>query len=150
LVKDGNGRFSSIRRITNGSFSALARQTSPSGRRKGILFFLKKLLVLSFPGGDLGAKRVADLVAGSDGGNFFPHTVLVFQESAASVVDGRNNGLGHVHLFLFAGGNVVFVGKVSENLLEGLVSGVARANSGLTTESVFALGFLYAGAGTLV
>lgn len=106
--------------------------------------------MLSLPRGDLGAKRVTDLVSCSDGGNFFPHAVLVFQESTTRIVNGRDNGLGHVHLFLFASGNVVFVGKVSENLLEGLVSGVARANSGLAAQNVYALGFLDAGAGTLV
>ena len=149
MLKDRNRRTTATR-IANGSLSALARQACPSGRREGILFFFKKLLVLSLPRGDLGAKRMADLVAGSYDGNLFPHAVLILEETTARVVNGCNDSLGHVHLFLFASGNVVFVGKFAEHFLECLVSGVARANSGLAAQNVFALGLIDAGAGFLL
>lgn len=141
------GRFLSLqgnrrRGIANGSLAALPRQAEPGGRRKGILFLLQELLVLSLPRTNLGAQGVADLVAGGDDGDFFPHAVLVFEEAAARIVNDGDNGLGHLHLFLLAGGNVVSVGKICQHVLKGLVSGMARADPGLAAENVFRSGDL--------
>jgi len=108
------GRFLSLQRngrgrIANRSLAALSRQALPG---KGILFLLQELLVLSPPRADLGAKGMADLVAGGHGRDLFPHAVLVLQKAAARIVNDGDNRLCHLHLFLLAGGNVVAVGKV--------------------------------------
>lgn len=79
---------------------------------------------------------MADLIAGGNDRDFFPRVVLVFEESAPRVVNDGDDGLGHLHFFLFAGGTVVFVGKVFQNPLKGSVSQVARTDPGLSAQNV--------------
>lgn len=50
-----------------------------------LLLFLVLLLLGALPGGDLRAEGVADLVAGSDRRDFFPHSVLLLLEEMAEV-----------------------------------------------------------------
>ena len=100
---------------------------------------------MSLPRGDLGAKRVTDLVSCSDGGNFFPHAVLKLEKTSTRLVNDTDNGLGHLHLFLLAGGNVVVVSEVFQDLLEVSVSGMRRAYPGLATENILRCGSLDAG-----
>jgi len=128
------------RRIANGSLAAVAGHARPLGWGKGIAIFLEELLVLALPRRYFCAEGVAHLVAGGDGGDFFPHVLPKLEETATRVVDGQDNGLGHLHLFLLAGGNVVCVGIVSQNPLKGSVAWVVCANPGLSTENVFRFG----------
>lgn len=131
------------------TLAALARQTRSSGWRKKITFSLQQLCMLSLPRTDLGAECVTDFVSGGDGRDFLPHAILELEEPAARIMNDGNNGLGHLHLFLLAGGNVVTMGKISQNLLKVSVAGVACTNSGLATENIF-LGWLFDANGFMV
>lgn len=79
---------------------------------------------------------MADLIAGGNDRDFFPRVVLVFEESAPRVVNDGDDGLGHLHFFLLAGGGVVLVGKVPQDRLEGAVPRMACAYPGLSAENI--------------
>jgi len=98
---------------------------------------------LSFPRGNLGAECVADLVAGRNDGNFFPHAVLEF-EKVATIVDLDNpyNLLGHAHLLLFGSSVVILVSESVQNVLECTIARVARTDAGLSTKNVAVGGHL--------
>lgn len=63
------------RRIANGSLAAVAGQARPLGWGKGIAILFEELLVLALPRIYFCAEGVAHLVAGGDGGDFFPHAL---------------------------------------------------------------------------
>lgn len=130
---------------SSSALSALFRQTKPSGRRKDIPFFLEELLALSLPRGYLCAQSMRNLVAGSDRRDFFPHAVLELEKASSRFMNDADHGLCHLHLFLLAGGNVIAVCKVFQDLLEVSVSGVRRADPGLATENILRCGSLNAG-----
>jgi len=101
--------------------------------------------VLSLPRGYLCAEGMRNLVAGGDRRDFFPHAVLKLEKTSTRLVNDTDNGLGHLHLFLLAGGNVVVVSEVFQDLLEVSVSGMRRAYPGLATENILRCGSLDAG-----
>jgi len=108
-----------------------------------VFTLLEELRLLSFPRGNLGTECVADLVAGRNDGNFFPHAVLEF-EKAATIVDLDNpyNLLGHAHLLLFGSGIVILVSESVQNVLEGSIARVARTDAGLPAKNVAVGGHL--------
>jgi len=98
-------------------------------------------LVLLLPGallrGDLRAQGVADLVAGGDRRDLLEHTVLpLLEEASTSLVDGGDDRLGDLHLFLLGRRHVVRICIVVQDSLEELVARVNGADPGLPAEDV--------------
>lgn len=133
---------------------AVSRKTrtsalSSGGRRRWwwlISTVLQNLFLSLLSGGRFGAQGVADLVAGGDGGDFFPHFVFQAKKSSPAVVNDGDNLFGHAHLFLLAGSDIVLIRKVFQDLLKAFVPRVVRASPRLSAEDVGIRGLLDQGA----
>lgn len=80
--------------------------------RMSFNFQITLLLLLLFPRLHLGSECVANLVAGSNGCNFFVVPVHFLEEPSPGFPDGADYLFGHSHLFLFGVRGIVDIGII--------------------------------------